>query len=220
MTTAARSGARSGFQRARSPEQRDERRRAILETADGMLGETVLAEISLREIARRVGCATSNVLLYFETREAVFLELLDAAWSQWIGALDAELPEPAAPVPLEELADAVAGSLARRPRMCLLMSASGPLLEPNVSPETLNRFRAAAHARVAEAAAVLHTRLPDLGEQDVCELVSVMATYTVGLWPLMHPAAPRGAQLGATKDFRTGAARTFAVLVRGLRAAP
>jgi hypothetical protein len=43
--------------------------------AAAMLREMPVAELSLNELSRRVGLAKSNVLRYFETREAVLLEL-------------------------------------------------------------------------------------------------------------------------------------------------
>ncbi|MFT4053490.1 MAG: TetR family transcriptional regulator [Novosphingobium sp.] len=48
----------------------------ILTTASAMLSEIPVAEVSLNELSRRVRLAKSNVLRYFESREAVLLELL------------------------------------------------------------------------------------------------------------------------------------------------
>src|ERR1700685_1973806 len=79
------------FQRARSEEQREARRRAILGTAAAMLAEMPVAEVTLNELSRRVGLAKSNVLRYFESREAVLLELLDSAWQDWLAQLDRDL---------------------------------------------------------------------------------------------------------------------------------
>jgi AcrR family transcriptional regulator len=53
------------FQRARSDEQREQRRRAILCAAAAMLAEMPVADLSLNELSRRVGLAKSNVLRYF-----------------------------------------------------------------------------------------------------------------------------------------------------------
>src|SRR6516225_10128140 len=79
------------FQRARSEEQRAARRQAILATAAAMLAEMPVAEVTLNELSRRAGLAKSNVLRYFESREAVLLELLDSAWQDWLVQLEAEL---------------------------------------------------------------------------------------------------------------------------------
>src|ERR1700744_6637772 len=81
------------FQRARRPEQREARRQAILDVAEAMLAHDPTAEISLREISRRVGLATSNVLRYFESREAIFLDLLARQSTGWLGELELPLDQ-------------------------------------------------------------------------------------------------------------------------------
>src|ERR1700722_2050329 len=111
------------FQRARSEEQREERRRAILDTAAAMLAEMPVAEVTLNELSRRVGLAKSNVLRYFESREAVLLELLDSAWQEWLATLEAGLggavDATASPATRgDQLAAALAASLAARPVPC------------------------------------------------------------------------------------------------------
>src|SRR5450631_3457926 len=116
------------FQRARSEEQREVRRRAILDAAAAMLAEMPVAQVTLNELSRRVGLAKSNVLRYFESREAVLLELLDSAWQEWLAQLEGDLPAAvdagASPVGRgDQLAAALASSLAARPVLCDLLSA-------------------------------------------------------------------------------------------------
>src|ERR1700754_1760777 len=108
------------FQRARNEEQREARRQAILRTAAEMLAEMPVAALSLNELSRRVGLAKSNVLRYFETREAVLLELLDQAWREWLDALADELvPEDAVPVRerVERVAEVLTRTLVARPML-------------------------------------------------------------------------------------------------------
>src|SRR5579859_5708314 len=85
------------FQRARSEEQRETRRRAILGAAAAMLAEMAVSEVTLNELSRRAGLAKSNVLRYFESREAVLLELLDSAWQDWLVQLGQDLKGAAEP---------------------------------------------------------------------------------------------------------------------------
>ena len=49
-----------------------------------MLTEKGVGQISLRELSDRVGLAKSNVLRYFDSREAIFLELLDEECLSWL----------------------------------------------------------------------------------------------------------------------------------------
>jgi len=114
----------AGFQRARRPEQIEARRRAILAAARELLAERPVADISLRELACRVGLAKSNVLRYFDSREAVFLEVLDTAWTAWLDELAfGELPAFARE---ERIAETIAATLAERPLLCELISAMAP----------------------------------------------------------------------------------------------
>jgi AcrR family transcriptional regulator len=141
----------AGFQRARRPEQREIRRQAILDAAAAMLGEMSVTEISLRELSRRVGLAKSNVLRYFESREAVFLELLDVATREWLDELTVDLarlrngsgavrPDS---VPYERVAETIAASLVPRSLLCELTSVLANVLERNVSVEVALRFKLA-----------------------------------------------------------------------------
>src|SRR6201985_2695526 len=89
------------YQRARRPEQKLERRDAILGAARELALRDGVRAVSLADIAARVGIHKSALLRYFETREQIFLELTAAAWREWTAALHAELDpaelDPAAP---------------------------------------------------------------------------------------------------------------------------
>src|SRR5437762_14021514 len=106
------------FQRARSAEQRAERRRAILATAATVLTEMPVADLSLNELSRRVGLAKSNVLNYFDSREAVLLELSSSeltAWVQDLASAVADVP-PASTTDdrAERLVTEIVGTLTKR----------------------------------------------------------------------------------------------------------
>lgn len=158
------------FQRARSEEQREIRRRTILDTTAAMLEEMPVSALSLNELSRRVGLAKSNVLRYFDSREAILLELLDRAWGQWLSELDGELKDaidrraPAAERG-ERLAEALARSLARQRTFCDLLSAQAAVLEHNVSPEVAGRYKKAALANVEALSAIVLQPLPELGDR-------------------------------------------------------
>src|SRR3954453_19151530 len=81
------------FQRARSEEQREIRRRAILETTSAMLDEMPVAQVTLNELSRRVGLAKTAVLRYFESREAGLLDLMDHRTTIWLSELDQQLAD-------------------------------------------------------------------------------------------------------------------------------
>jgi AcrR family transcriptional regulator len=157
------------FQRARSEDQRETRRRTILDAAAAMLDEVPVADVSLNELSRRVGLAKSNVLRYFDSREGVLLELLDGALAAWLaevaGALDDGVDEHrTASERAERLAEVLARSLAARRVLCDLVGVQGAVLEHNVSVDAVVRHKRVALARLTGAADLLRRHLPELGD--------------------------------------------------------
>jgi AcrR family transcriptional regulator len=193
------------FQRARSAEQREVRRRAILDTAAAMLAEMPVAEVTLNELSRRVGLAKSNVLRYFESREAVLLELLGTEWQEWLTALANELtselngelasgpdgaPGPAGPVAVrgDQLAQALAASLTARPVLCDLVSAQAAVLERNVSPQVAATYKRATMAGLEDLGALLQGHLAELSGHDAERLAAAAMVTTSALWPQCQPS--------------------------------
>ncbi|ADJ45727.1 TetR family transcriptional regulator [Amycolatopsis mediterranei S699] len=181
------------FQRARSAEQREERRRTILDTALKMLDEMPVSEVSLNELSRRVGLAKSNVLRYFESREAVLLELLDRALRDWLAEVADEVTAGVAPDrPARERAEAFAAvvsrSLARRTVLCDLIGAQAGVLEHNVSTDVVVRFKRSALGGLEAMAELLRRAVPEAGGEaaQVCLLAMILAG---GLWTHCRPSA-------------------------------
>jgi AcrR family transcriptional regulator len=193
------------FQRARSEEQREARRQTILEAATAMLAEMPVAEVTLNELSRRAGLAKSNVLRYFESREAVLLELLDAAWQDWLVQLDRDLQaavDAAAPAAERsgQLAAALATSLASRPMLCDLISAQAAVLERNVSPQVAAQYKRASIAAITSLGILILGCVPELGEQDAIRLAGVTVMMTGALWPHTQPSAAMLAAYAAEPD--------------------
>ncbi|MEV7090952.1 TetR family transcriptional regulator [Streptomyces sp. NPDC093085] len=181
------------FQRARSEEQREIRRRAILDAAAAMLDEMPVAEVSLNELSRRVGLAKSNVLRYFESREAVLLELLDAFMESWLAELADELaagiePHAAPDVRAGQLAEILSRSLAGRVVLCDLFGAQGGVLEHNVSVEVIKRHKRSSFARLATMVGLVRRHVPELG--DSTQMFCLMSLVAAGALSAYVPPPP------------------------------
>lgn len=170
------------FQRARSEEQRRIRRQAILDTAAAMLDEMPVAELSLNELSRRVSLAKSNVLRYFESREAVLLDLMDQFLRSWLSDLSDELSadiDPSLPAAerAQQLAETLSRSLAGRRALCELFGAQGGVLEHNVSVDVVMRHKRASLDSLKDMVDLVHHHMPELGDhtQTVCLLTMIMA---------------------------------------------
>ena len=91
--------------RARSPEEKGQRRDDILRAAEQLWTRTPHADLSMNQVAREAGLAKGTLYLYFDTREELFLALLTEHLRAWVGELTTRLDErrPATP---GEVADA------------------------------------------------------------------------------------------------------------------
>jgi AcrR family transcriptional regulator len=223
------------FQRARRPEQKLQRRDAILSAARDLALRDGVRNVSLADIAARVGIHKSALLRYFETREQIFLELTAAAWRDWTAALHAGLDpatQGAAAAEAAETAaaaeDLVAGVFARcfadRPLLCDLLAHTPLNLERNVSPETVRAYKLTSLGAVDDAAALVHRVLPDLSPAECTEFVATLATLAGSLWQIANPP-PALAELYASDpalaqacvDLAPRLRRTADVLLAGLR---
>jgi len=188
------------FQRARSPEQVAARRAAILAAAAEMLAERPVADISLRELAGRVGLAKSNVLRYFDSREAIFLEVLDETWTAWLDGLELDPGRSRARHAREtRVATAIASSLIARPLLCELFGAMAAVLERNISLDVARDFKSRFTANTARLAELVRAAVPALDDAGATHFAGATVVLVAGLWPYATPTevvAAASAELG------------------------
>lgn len=176
------------FQRARAPEQIEQRRAALLQAATDLIAQGGLEAVSLTAIARGAGLAKSNVYRYFESREHILLELLLRDELHWVGNLERALVPLAGRGTPETVADVLGQSLLQHPTACLLISVVANVLEHNVSIESVRSFKTRVLEISIRAGNALHVALPDLPHEATPALLRMIHATIAGLWPMAHPA--------------------------------
>ena len=174
------------YQRARSPERKEQRRSAILAAARELALADAVRAVSLGDIARAVGQSKSSVLRYFESREDVFLALLLDEWQAWRAEAEERLAAAAATA--DGVAHSLVGPLAARPLLCDLLGEMSGVLEHNVSAGRVQAFKAASLDEVDALGAAVGRVLPALSAAAAREVVATTLVLTAGLWPIAHPA--------------------------------
>jgi AcrR family transcriptional regulator len=180
------------FQRARRPEQVEARRAAILDAALELLAERRLDDISLRELSARVGLAKSNVLRYFDSREAVFLEILDRTVADWLDGLENRLSSVRTrrrgPYARETVvASAMAMSLVENPLLCELISSMTSILERNVTVDFARIFKRRMVERNDRLASLLRAHVPALTPHGADCFSRWALIILAGMWPYSQP---------------------------------
>lgn len=167
------------FMRARRPEQKEQRRAAILAVARELALESGVRNVTLGSVANAVGLAKSNVTRYFGTREEIYLELASACWRDWADEVGRRLAAG------DDVLDVLAETLAERTLFCDLLGHTATSLEHNVSVEAARDFKRVVLGTVAELGAVVAQAHPDLTEGEGFELVAAAS----GLAGMLYPAA-------------------------------
>lgn len=222
----------AAWQRAHSPEQKAERRGAILDAAAALFRERPIAAISIGEVAQRAGLAKGSVYRYFATKEEVFLDLLVRELDGWFDALGPALAPLAALTSTERAGDpqALAARLVEtlRPRetMLRLLSRLFSDIEENLSLEAVRAFKRWLLERVGPAGAAIEAALPSLPAGAGARVVLRLNALVAGLWPMASPAGntkkvlstPRMAPLRV--DFFPELEAALGAMLAGMAAAP
>lgn len=183
-----------GWQRARSPDQRQERIDAILGAAGRLLDEGGLDATGLNAIAREAGMSKPNLYRYFESREAILLELLEEQVRGWARALAKKLRPLAAredaskPAAASAVAQAFAGASVRRSRLWILMTSLATVLERNVGHETVREFKRTFLREIQPGIEALQAALPPMTWEDAYGAIGAIAMAACGTHPHAHPA--------------------------------
>lgn len=177
----------SGMARARSAEDKQERRAHILATALELWGAHTFASFTMAEVAARSGLAKGTVYLYFSTKEELLLALLEVQLEAWFGALDAGLAA-GGPWDAGRAADLICAATERQGALVRLLPIASSILEHNIPLATARAYKEFLLARSVRSAALLEARLPDLAAGDGMWLLQQVYALIVGLGQMANPA--------------------------------
>jgi hypothetical protein len=125
----------------------------------------------------------------------------------------------------DQLAAALAASLAGRPVLCDLLSAQAAVLERNVSTQVAAAYKRASLADVGRLGRVLARHLGELGEHDAERLAAGAVLVAGALWANAQPSAAMLAAYEADPalavmrtDFTATLREVLEVLIAGLLA--
>lgn len=174
----------TAFLRARSPEAKAARERAILDAARELGRDRGTRAVTLTDVAEAVGMHKSAMLRYFETREEIFLRLTAEGWREWTPVLCDRLAAASTP---EEVADAFASTLAARGPFCDLLAQAPLNLERNVSVEAVRAFKLTTGESLARIADTVQAALPGVSAEASRDLVAAATSLAGTFWQISTP---------------------------------
>ena len=173
--------------RARSSEDKGERRADILAVAGELFGGMQYAEITMAAVASRAALAKGTLYLYFPTKESLFLALQQQELLAWFDDLDAALtgsPDRG----IDSVVGHLSASVARHPALVRLLAILHTALERNIDLETARAFKRATRGRLLGTGALLERCLPWLPPGDGARLLLQVYALAIGLQHLADPA--------------------------------
>lgn len=173
--------------RARSEAAKEERLLELLEVARPLVNAKSFDDLKMADVAEAAGVAKGTVFLYFPTKEALCLALLEAELFGWLAALRAELEQPGR-WSEKRLARAFVLTLAPRPLFLKLLGLLATVLEHNLPVETVVAFKERLLSALVEHGALLERRLPKLSPGEGARLLLRVDAVVVGLSQLANPA--------------------------------
>jgi AcrR family transcriptional regulator len=178
--------------RARRSHEKEGRRQDILASALNLFASRAYSDLTMAAIAADCDLAKGTIYIYFNTKEEIFLELVESRLLGWFEALDEGLRpgggglflEPIAPAALTRL---LLDSLEAQPQLARLLGLLHTVLEPNVERLVALRFKEFLADRCLRTGRLLEQRLPFLGEGQGAELLLRVHALILGCWQMSDP---------------------------------
>lgn len=212
------------WKRARSPEQKEQRRIAILAAAAALFEDGGLDKASLNAIARRAHLSKANLYRYFESREAIFLHLVLDDYRELATALERALAPLAGSDDERRVAHEIVACFTARPRLCSLASSLASVLEHNVSVEMIVWFKTRLMDVLLRLGNAIQVAMPSLSMDGTRQFLFASQFLVVGSWPSANPppaveeALQRPELQAACIDFGQVLEDTLVAQLRGLKA--
>ena len=165
-----------------SPALTEARKEEII-AACAELNETMsFKEITIKEIGAATTFTRTSIYNYFETKEEIFLALLQKEYEHWAEAMHQVMAEQET-MSRKELAQALARTLSDRPRLLRLLSMNLYEMEANSRPERLAEFKVAFGASMDTVAAMIQKYIPEMDEKARKQFLYAFFPFIYGIYP-------------------------------------
>lgn len=158
------------------------RREEIVDACAQLYGTMSFKDITIREIGKVTSCTRTSIYNYFETKEEIFLALLQREYALWNCQLRA-IREGSERLTRTELADAMARSLEQREVMLRLISTNLNEIEEASRLERLVEFKTVYAQTFREVEALVGKFLPALGKEERDTFVRLFFPFVFGIYP-------------------------------------
>ena len=139
-------------------------------------------EITIKEIGAATSFTRTSIYNYFETKEEIFLALLQREYELWVEAMNGVTAQGSA-LTRDAVAQALARTLTDRPRLLRLLSMNLYDMEANSRPERLADFKVAFGASLKAVEQMLEKHLPQMDQAARQRFLYAFFPFIYGIYP-------------------------------------
>ncbi|MBS6643186.1 MAG: TetR family transcriptional regulator [Clostridiaceae bacterium] len=158
------------------------RREEIINACTSLYKTMSFKEITLKEIGKATSFTRTSIYNYFQTREEIFLALLQREYELWSGTLKQIQAEHEKMTRLE-FAEVLAHSLEERENLLKVMSVNHYDMEENSRLERLVEFKKAYGQSIAQVRNCLDKFFPDMTPADKQDFIFSFFPFMFGIYP-------------------------------------
>ena len=139
-------------------------------------------DITIRDIGAETSFTRTAIYNYFQTKEEIFLALLQREHEAWISNLE-EITREHETMTIGDFSDAIAGSLEKRGCMLKLMSMNLYDMEGNSRMDNLVAFKEVYARALRSVSGCLEKFFPQMTPGDIQEFLYVFFPFLFGVYP-------------------------------------
>ncbi|MBE6989291.1 MAG: TetR/AcrR family transcriptional regulator [Ruminococcaceae bacterium] len=165
-----------------TPERIAGRQEEIVNACERLYQTMSFKEITIREIGNAVPFSRPTIYNYFQTKEEIFLALYQREYDRWNGDLAAILDGHDA-LSAGQLAEAIAGSLAKREQLLKLLAMNNYDMEANSRQERLTAFKTSYGNSLRLMRRLLEKFRPEMTDGDIRQFLYMFFPFMFGIYP-------------------------------------
>ncbi len=165
-----------------SPELTNARREEIINACEKLYKTMNFKEITIKEIGGATSFTRTSIYNYFQTKEEIFLALIEREYNLWSDDLEKTMRETES-MTKDEIADALARSLEHRPQLLKLLSMNHYDMEENSSLDRLTDMKIAYNRSICTVREFVKKYFPQLTDEQLHEFIYLFFPFMFGIYP-------------------------------------
>lgn len=165
-----------------SPELTNARKEEIIAACEKLYETMSFKDITIRDIGNATSFGRTSIYNYFQTKEEIFLALLQREYEIWISDLK-ELASKKKDLSRDELASELAHTLERRELLLKIMTMNHFDMEENSRQERLTEFKVAYGNSIRAVGHCLDTFCPEMSVNEKQDFIYAFFPFIYGVYP-------------------------------------